>query len=73
MKAKEQQREDRQRWREQEARDIEAAKTEMAQEFDLERNAKFARAWDIAWGYGHASGIAEVKNYFRELADLLTP
>lgn len=61
------------KWREQEARDIEAAKAEMAQEYGLERNAKFDRAWEIAWSYGHASGISEVKNCFRELADLLKP
>ena len=70
---KDQRAEERQQWREQEARDIEAAKAEMAQRYGLERNAKFDRAWEIAWDYGHSSGINEVKLYFEELAELLKP
>jgi len=73
MTTKEQRIEERRKWREQEAHDIEAAKAEMAKEYGLGRNAKFDRAWEIAWSYGHASGISEVKNYFHELADLLKP
>ncbi len=60
-------------WRRQEARDIDTAKAELAQEFGLERNAKFDRAWEIAWSLGHVSGISEVKYYFCELVDLLKP
>ena len=73
MTTKEQRIEERRKWREQESRAIEAAKAEMAQEYGLERNAKFDRAWEIAWSYGHSSGISEVKNYFHELADFLKP
>lgn len=61
------------KWREEENRAIEAAKSELAQEFDLERNARFDRAWEIAWSLGHVGGISEVKNYFCELVDLLKP
>lgn len=68
---KEQRIEQRRLWREQEARDIETAKAWLAQEHGLERNAKFDKAWDIAWGYGHSSGISEVKSYFTELVPLL--
>lgn len=57
----------------QEARDIEAAKAELATKHGLERNAKFDRAWSIAWDLGHSAGIHEVKNYFHDLADLLKP
>jgi len=73
MKAKEQRTEDRRKWREQEAKDIETAKLELLQEYGLERTAKFERAWEIAWNQGHAYGIEPVKEYFRELADLLSP
>ena len=66
-------RKDREDWREQEARAIEAAKAELAAVHGLERNAKFDRAWSIAWDLGHSAGIHEVKNYFSDLADLLKP
>lgn len=60
-------------WREQEARDIETAMEELAQEYGLERNAKFNRCWSIAWELGHSSGIDEAKNYFHDLVDLIKP
>ena len=60
-------------WREQESRDIEAAKVELAATHGLERNAKFDRAWSIAWDIGHSAGIHEVKIWFNDLADLLKP
>ena len=66
--------EERKKWREQEARDIEASKQRMAEETGVPRtHSKFELAWDIAWSEGHSSGISEVENYFRELADLLKP
>lgn len=66
--------EKRTRWREQEDRDIEASKQRMAKETGVPRtHPKFERAWQIAWEEGHSSGISEVENYFRELADLLKP
>ncbi len=73
MKTKEERSEERRKCLEQEARGIEAAKAEMAEECGLERCAKFDRAWEIAWGYGHSNGISEVKNYFREISELLKP
>ncbi len=55
------------------AKNIEAVKAEMAEEYGLERNAKFDKAWEIAWGHGHSSGIDEVKLYFGELVELIRP
>lgn len=53
--------------------EIEAAKVELATTHGLERNAKFDRAWSIAWQHGHSSGIDDVKCFFHDLADLLKP
>ncbi len=58
---------------EREAKEIEAAKAEMAEEHGIVRNEKFDRAWEIAWSRGHSSGINEVKMCFNELVDLLLP
>lgn len=71
MNIQERRAEERRQWREKEAKDIESAKEEMAIKHGLERDSKFDRAWDIAWNWGHSSGIGEAKLYFDELADLL--
>jgi len=60
-------------FRKAESKAIESAKAEMAAEHGLERNAKFDKAWGIAWGHGHSNGIDEVKLYFGELAELIRP
>ena len=74
MKTKEQRQEERRQRREQESRDIEASKQRMSEELGVPiTHSKFKRAWIIAWQHGHASGIGEVENRFRELADLLKP
>lgn len=54
-----------------EDRQIEIAKTELADEYGLERNPRFETAWNIAWEFGHSSGLPEVKYYFGELTPLL--
>lgn len=72
-KEREKRRAQRQIWREEEAKEIEAAKAELSDEYGLERNAKFETAWGIAWEYGHSSGISEVKIYFDDLVPLLQP
>lgn len=59
------------KWMEEEAEKIKLAKAEAAAAHGLERNAKFDKAWDIAWSYGHASGIREVRMYFDELVELI--
>ena len=61
----------REEWRAKEAVEIEAAKYAVARDHGLERNAKFDKAWDIAWSHGHASGLNEVVMYFDELAELI--
>ncbi len=63
--------EQRKAWRERQAKDIEASKRRMAKECGVERNAKFDKAWDIAWDRGHSAGISEVEGYFRTLAELI--
>lgn len=60
-------------WREEMARDIEASKARMAKECGVERDAKFYKAWQIAWDHGHSAGLDEVEMYFRELAELIKP
>jgi hypothetical protein len=59
--------------RQKEAELIEQTKEKLAKEYHLERNAKFERAWDIAWDWGHSNGFTEVECYFAELVDLLRP
>ena len=53
------------------AREIEAAKAELAAEHDLDRNEKFELAFRIAWDRGHSSGMDDVKNCFHDLVPLL--
>jgi hypothetical protein len=65
--------EERRRYYEEEARLIEESQSRLAQEYDLERNAKFDIAWSIAWQHGHSSGVHEVESYFRDLVPLLKP
>ena len=60
-------------WIRPELEEIERTKQELAYNHGLERNAKFDRAWEIAWSLGHASGFSEVRSYFDELADLIKP
>jgi hypothetical protein len=73
MKLSEVFKEQRKMRKEQEARDIENAKLELLEEYGIERNDKFERAWSVAWDYGHSSGIQEVKNHFADLVDLIKP
>lgn len=61
----------RQQWLDEQAREVEAAKAELAAEHGLDRNEKFEIAWGIAWEHGHSSGIPEVKNFFHDLVPLL--
>ena len=53
--------------------DVELFKNQLATECNLERNAKFERAFQLAWSYGHSCGMEEVKIHFQELVDLLKP
>ena len=53
--------------------EVELFKNQLATECNLERNAKFERAFELAWNYGHSCGLEEVRNYFYDLADLIRP
>ncbi len=55
------------------ARQVEEVKARLATSYGLTRNAKFDRAWDIAWDLGHADGFGQVEMYFDELVDLIKP
>ncbi len=48
-------------------------KNRLSKDHAIPRNAKFDKAWDIAWERGHASGLHEVEAYFDELAELIKP
>lgn len=50
---------------------IEESKNRLAAEHGVPRNARFEKAWDIAWVYGHSSGLSEVEIYFSDLVELL--
>jgi TRAP-type C4-dicarboxylate transport system substrate-binding protein len=72
MRTKKQVIEQRKKWREQEAKAIEACKQRMVEETCMDRNhPKFERVWSMAWDNGHASGLNEVEMHFRELAELI--
>lgn len=61
----------RERYLDEQAREVEAAKAELAAEHGLARNEKFEIAWGIAWERGHSSGMDDVKNCFHDLVPLL--
>ncbi len=63
----------RKEYNEREAREIEEAKASLAVEYKIPRDAKFDKAWRLAWEYGHSSGLSEVRLYFSELVELIRP
>jgi hypothetical protein len=69
--SKEQKQDQWRKHREEEEKQIEAWKVKLATKHKLERNAKFDKAWKIAWDRGHSNGFEEVEIYFDELAELL--
>lgn len=52
---------------------IETSKAKLAREFNIPRNAKFDKAWNIAWDERHSESLESVEDYFCQLAELLTP
>lgn len=67
----EERREARRKHYEEEALKIEETKNRLAAEYSIERNAKFEKAWSLAWDYGHSSGFDEVERYFGDLVELI--
>lgn len=51
----------------------EALKVELSEKHGVPRDAKFEKAWNVAWGLGHSSGLHEVRYYFEELVELIKP
>lgn len=52
---------------------IEEAKNRLAKEHGVPRNARFDKAWAIAWEHGHSCDLSEVEGYFNELVELIKP
>jgi erythromycin esterase-like protein len=63
----------RREWLDEQAREIEAMKSELAAEHGVPRDAKFEKAWNAAWSFGHSSGFSEVERYFNEIVELIKP
>lgn len=40
---------------------------------ELDKHPKADRLWNLAWDYGHGSGLTEVTIYLDDLSDLLMP
>jgi len=44
---------------------------DLLDEFGVADSPKAAKAYSLAWGYGHSSGYSEVHNYFSDLVELI--
>jgi hypothetical protein len=56
---------------EQQAQQEEKIKARLAAEHRIPRDAKFDKAWGIAWDLGHSSGFSEVEDYFHQIVELI--
>ena len=63
--------EEREQWREQSRKLREEFKEDLAKEFEVENNPKFEKCFELAWSFGHSSGLNEVKIYFADLVELI--
>ena len=63
-----QEREERQR---EEVRQIEETKERLAKTYQIPRDIKFIKCFDLAWEHGHASGLGEVELLFNEYVTLI--
>jgi len=63
----------RREWLDEQAREAEQIKDRLAAEHGVPRDAKFDKAWSIAWSFGHRSGFSEVRCYFDEIVELIKP
>ena len=52
---------------------IEQSKQGLAEFWEIKRDAKFDRAWRIAWEERHSSGIGAVEDMFGNLVELIKP
>lgn len=46
-------------------------KVDLEKEFDTTDNPKAKECYDLAWQWGHSSGLSEVYNYYYDLVDLI--
>jgi hypothetical protein len=58
---------------ERQAQQEEQVKARLAAEHSIPRDAKFDKAWGIAWDLGHSSGFSEVEDYFHQIVELIKP
>lgn len=54
-----------------EASTIEAMKDRLSKEHSVPRDAKFDKAWKLAWDYGHSGGYHEVEMCFSDFVELI--
>lgn len=62
----------RQRW-ERQAKERQDLKDELAETHGLNKDAKFEKAWIMAWDHGHSEGYDRVREVFEDLAELIKP
>jgi len=46
-------------------------RSQLESEFETSGHPKAEKLFDLAWDYGHSSGLHEVKMYYEELKELL--
>ena len=58
-------------WQEEEARLVAIFKADALREQGLHEHIRGEKAFQLAWSYGHASGLSEVYSYLEDLSSLL--
>lgn len=61
----------RQVYREDEQRLVRVFKEDLEKEFEVEGHPRSEKLFELAWDYGHSSGLSEVLNYYSDLVDLI--
>ena len=58
-------------YQQEESRLVTQFKLDACKELGIEGHPKGCRAVELAWDYGHSSGLREVFNYLTDLSDLM--
>jgi hypothetical protein len=69
----ERRREQRNKYRAEEARLISLFKADLENQHGVAGHPKADRLFELAWDYGHSSGYNEVAYYYDDLAELIKP
>lgn len=59
------------RYREEEEKIRNRFEKDLEKEFQVEDNPKKGLLWDLAWDYGHSSGLSTIFCYYNELVELI--